>query len=1292
MDTMRYVLVVGLLLAASSEAKLGRRGGPAAAAAGALRPGHDARFAKTRQGEKFGGFFDKVKEIIPPSVTNVVKDPVSALKDPAKLVDAVSHGIALGKDVVEGAKCLVRAPSKVEKDLDPLGWPAAPKKCTDSEALETARRLVKTRDPSTGKFGCVDGKFETDSPCMLQALGEADRKLKVSGGQTIMMHDLYGGFLTVNMFDRHVLKGLGKCMSRFPTEVPGMDMWAALKKGYGDMVKFWTPGFYSPELKAKIKAQNYKSCNALNGPYCMDVEAPGSVWDNATAMAQKLKEMEEGLSAGGFAPEKMLASTPTFGTKWMENNPVSVGEMRRRGQFDDDHPLKYVDDNIQFIQPCNVLGALAYSEIAVSACDLAPKAKSGPKFEFIRDTASIFSMLSWGNMVYHGSKRMGSTDVYPMNGMFHKMYEFTIDNLMTFPDTPRGRKDRHIVRDLPFLRNGCEMDMETCEDSSKYIRAFENLVAKDKSPKTWRMFGSGKISGVNKMDQPPYDMVAALMIIVRLQAIFHAKRIAFGDKIWEMFYNMLGKYFPAGKEAVRAIAEDYAPALGRAQMKCFKKGKHKCLDSLLMSKFDEWFSTLIQFPIALWFQEERIGMNHFSELQGAWKLPQTATDCSQMPHAMWHRKSAQFLDALVRQTYELPDLLTDQCADVGDNLGNGWGVGSIVDLFTSTNFKRSMGTMLGIRGLGDKLPASFGIPMVDAAIAKLKAHINKDVGSTDINGIWAVVNAAKQVLHQDGRCDVEYSSAMGPDVTATSTCDCKQAPKPLFVANPPAVDKDDKGDSEDSKGNKIAWQTVWSQGEEVNQDVGEEKFNAMLDAAPNKIVRRICEWCLYTHKEIYYKRLTPLKGFNAYHALGHTWTAKGNPEGSNAFNKDFKLYSTYQDAVKDEHAWTRCNFDSTGTGFPRDCGPNSFTMRNWYSMMGPLVRKQKYLVGDGVIFQMETLKDGAPPVKNGMDDNAKPDDSLNNADEEKKPDGDNDDKEDDGKNDDGEGGPIVKPKPVPKPVIMDGKRPIRPRPVVMDGVRPPRPPMPKLCCRALTAKCMACSQGIKVEDFCAKVKNMFRGCPGNPLAGDGDGDEEVGGDGEDGQGDNAGYEPCAKKEDGARCSLCKPGAKDCFETKVVKTCQHGKCRPGWPSPPKPPVLPDFDGTGKVGEQLGKILRGEQLLDQMDDKLQEHEEDIEEGSKPGMDRYRAMLRSDQKTETKLSAQTAKAKAAVEKATKELADAEKRQVDQDKEVDVAEKEYVAGAKAMKQDNGQMSEYALNQKALVGAVRQQLDFANK
>ena len=41
------------------------------------------------------------------------------------------------------------------------------------------------------------------------------------------------------------------------------------------------------------------------------------------------------------------------------------------------------------------------------------------------------------------------------------------------------------------------------------------------------------------------------------------------------------------------------------------------------------------------------------------------------------------------------------------------------------------------------------------------------------------------------------------------------------------------------------------------------------------------------------------------------------------------------------------------------------------------------------------------------------------------------------------------------------------------------------------------------------------------------------------------------------------------------------------------IGPDFDGTGKVGEQLGKILRGEQLLDQMDDKLQEHEEDIEE---------------------------------------------------------------------------------------------------
>ena len=920
----------------------------------------------------------------------------AVVKGAKKAATAVVKGT---KKAVAVASCLSRGSSSLQKDIEPLGWPAAPKSsCNNTKALATAREMVKNRG-ADGTFPCRDGTFKTTSVCMTQALGEADKTLALSRGQTLLMHDLYGGFLVHNMFDRDSLRGLGKCMGRFPTEVPAVpDMWSALKKGYGEMVSFWTPGFLSPELKDKMKQGGYKSCNALKGPYCMDVEAGADAWDNTTRMAALLKEMEAGAKTGRFYPPTMIRESRRHFPTWMEDNPTSIGEMRRWGgggsgggaPFGDDHPLKYMDDNIQLLQPCNALSALNYHDIALTACGLAPAAKSGPKFEYVRDIASIFSMLAWGNMVYHGSQRMGSTDVFPMNGMFHRMYEYTVDSLMTFPDTPQGRKDRHIVRDLPFLRKGCEMDMETCEDSSKYIRAFENLVAKDKSPKTWRMFTNLRISGVNKMDQPPYELTAALMMTVRLQAILHRDRVKGASQLWFKVIGLVGE--KAGfKNESSTIVGEYAEALGRANMKCFKKDppsppsptattattttkpgghqnekktshshkKHKCLDSLIMSRFNEWFYTLAQFPIALSFQEEFLGAAHFGDLHGKHKLPRKAADCSQMPHAMWHRKSGQFLDALVRQTFELPDLVTDQCKDTGDHIGNSFGLGSWSDLlFRSPDFKRGLTTLISMAPIGKEIKAAIeGLPWYQRWAAKAgKWAMTKDVGSTDLNGIWKLVEAAKGALHQQGRCDVVYGNPMGPEVAATSTCDCKRKPRPLFAANKPAENSTKLCDG----GKRVAWETVWSKGEEVDAGpASAEAFNAKLDAAPNRIVRRLCPWCTISHREIYYKRLTPLNGFDAYRALGHTWTEKGNPKGTNKFKADFKLYSSYCDALEDKRAWQFCNFDGDNIGFPRDCGASTMaTIAQWFTLLGP---KAETMTESGVVFQIE----GAVPGGGG---------------------------------------------------------------------------------------------------------------------------------------------------------------------------------------------------------------------------------------------------------------------------------------------------------------------------------------
>lgn len=52
---------------------------------------------------------------------------------------------------------------------------------------------------------------------------------------------------------------------------------------------------------------------------------------------------------------------------------------------------------------------------------------------------------------------------------------------------------------------------------------------------------------------------------------------------------------------------------------------------------------------------------------------------------------------------------------------------------------------------------------------------------------------------------------------------------------------------------------------------------------------------------------------------------------NNLMNKDFALYSSYTDAVKDRSRWKACNFDDPGIGFPRDCGKTRLVGNNWNS-------------------------------------------------------------------------------------------------------------------------------------------------------------------------------------------------------------------------------------------------------------------------------------------------------------------------------------------------------------------------
>jgi hypothetical protein len=88
-----------------------------------------------------------------------------------------------------------------------------------------------------------------------------------------------------------------------------------------------------------------------------------------------------------------------------------------------------------------------------------------------------------------------------------------------------------------------------------------------------------------------------------------------------------------------------------------------------------------------------------------------------------------------------------------------------------------------------------------------------------------------------------------------------------------------------------------------------------------------------SHKDIYYRRFDNNglpAGFELLDLVKNNWFSDSKISG-NTFNDDFKLYSTYSDALADMSAWIFCNFNDPGVGFPRDCGPNGSVPFQWNS-------------------------------------------------------------------------------------------------------------------------------------------------------------------------------------------------------------------------------------------------------------------------------------------------------------------------------------------------------------------------
>jgi len=126
------------------------------------------------------------------------------------------------------------------------------------------------------------------------------------------------------------------------------------------------------------------------------------------------------------------------------------------------------------------------------------------------------------------------------------------------------------------------------------------------------------------------------------------------------------------------------------------------------------------------------------------------------------------------------------------------------------------------------------------------------------------------------------------------------------------------------------WTMLYGRGAMISADSNPELWKSIDQGS---YIRRVCKSCSQnSHKDIVYKRLTPSGCIDFRDLFLKNWYSDPDGEGTNIRGTDFKLYSTFEHAQNDQSPWNFCNYNDSGIGFPRDCGPNGAVGSEWNSM------------------------------------------------------------------------------------------------------------------------------------------------------------------------------------------------------------------------------------------------------------------------------------------------------------------------------------------------------------------------
>merc|ERR1711871_110162 len=125
------------------------------------------------------------------------------------------------------------------------------------------------------------------------------------------------------------------------------------------------------------------------------------------------------------------------------------------------------------------------------------------------------------------------------------------------------------------------------------------------------------------------------------------------------------------------------------------------------------------------------------------------------------------------------------------------------------------------------------------------------------------------------------------------------------------------------------WVKLLTNGAYGNYDVGAAKFNDVFRKSGDFVIKRVCSNCRSDYKEVYYRRYTSPASFAPYDYMKMNWFSRNN-----VLNKDFGIFSSYEDAMAKRNPWKYCNYDDPGVGFPRDCGVTGYVAHQWNAFSG----------------------------------------------------------------------------------------------------------------------------------------------------------------------------------------------------------------------------------------------------------------------------------------------------------------------------------------------------------------------